>query len=164
MQKILKLPVGEIKVFLNDEEIFFEIKEQSDFEDDSQMICPEGCVDIIVDMDQLHKGDKLECKFSKGGLLDDGGDECTTNLVGVVDGYTVGMGCVDSAFVEWYVGEENNYLSYQLADITENGFVINIIDDPTKYKERYFYQIYFSVAWIKGTGDSEWELISCCTD
>ena len=165
MQKIIKLPVGEIRVLLNGEEMFFDMKEEeSYFKEDSQIIHPDGFVSVKIDMDQLHKGDKLVCEFTGGGLQDDGGGEFTTNRVGVVGRYTVGIGCVDTYQVERWSDDEVNYLSYELVDQNEYGYTINIIDEPYKYKGRYFYQIYFYVAWVKGTGDLEWELISCCTD
>ncbi|MGI6278980.1 MAG: hypothetical protein ACOYJS_00270 [Acutalibacteraceae bacterium] len=159
-------PFAKLNVYKNGQPIDFKIVPFSygiPLDDNSYKI-PEGLYRVIIDMDSLKIGNVLVCEFDRGCLQNDGGSEHTVNIVGTIDGYTVGMGTFDTD--DFGSPKDEDYgIPYELWDWTKRGFEVRIIDDPKKYKNKgYYQQIYFDIAYEPGTTDEASELISFVTD
>lgn len=156
-----RTPFAKVHVYKNGAQIEFNIEpfDYGMYLNDDCYKKPEGIYKITVDMNLLQCGDVLVCEFDRGCLQDDGGDECTLNIVGTIGNYTVGMGTYDTQDIH-----KAHRLSYQVLGCTNSGFRVHIVNDPKKYwNGQPFQQICFIIAWEPETTDTAWDLISCVT-
>ena len=165
-QKELKTPFGTVDLFKNGERIDLEVMPLSCgmYLDDDTFKRPQGGAVIYPNMNELAKGDIIVCEFDGGDLQDDGGGEFMFNIVGVYQGYTIGMGAPDSEDIERHHTRQGRVLPYETLGSTGRGFKVHIIDDPKKYPcEREHQRLRFIAAWEPGAADEAWELISFVT-
>lgn len=125
-------------------------------------IRPEALFRVELPLAELHRGDVIVGRICGAGMEPDGGDEHTMNMIGVRDGYTYGLGTVDDC--ELNRENEDPSVPFHLNRVLEDGFEITIIGEPQNYSaSNSIDRIFFDVAWIGGTGDIEWSVISFVT-
>lgn len=165
-QKELKTPFGTVNIRRNGQKINFKI-EYFDYGlrlDGGTFKRPSGLYKLFPNMKELEKGDIVVCEFDSGHLQEDGGDEFMANIVGIYQGYTIGMGAPDSQDIEDHYTGRERVLPYETWGSTGKGFEIHIIDFPEKYSGlNSFQELCFVVAWDTGTADENWRLISFVT-
>ena len=164
-QEELRTPVGKINMYRNGQRINFEVEEfdYGIYVNDT-LKRPQGLYGLYPNIDEMKKDDIIICEFDGGSMEYDGGDEYMTNIVGVYQGYTIGMGVPDSQDIEDHYTQRERVLPYETWGSTGKGFEIHIIDSPLKYpRDNDFYKVFFIVAWEPGTTNEAWEMVSFVT-
>lgn len=165
-QKELKTPVGRVHIYKNGQKMYFQARyfDYGMYLNDNTLKKPQGIYKLYPDIENLEKGDTILCEFEQGYLWPDGGDEFMLNIVGTVQGYTIGMGAPDSRDIENHYPQKERILPYETRGNTEKGFEIHIIDTPKGYPlEAPFQELCFVVAWEPGTTSEARNLISFVT-
>lgn len=165
-QNELRTPFGKINMYKNGQRIKFKVEQFSYgmYLNDNTLKRPQGLYKLYPNMEELDKGDIITCEFDNGNLQGDSGDEFMMNIVGVYQGYTIGMGAPDSQDIEDHYIQQEKVLPYETWGSTGKGFEIHIIDTPKNYScENSFQKLCFVVAWEPGTTDETWELVSFVT-
>jgi len=161
-QNTLQTPFGTVTIYKNGKKIDFtaEIFDESVCLEDNTIKKPEGSYKLNFDTTELKAGDIIICKFNAGSLQCDGGSESTINIVGTYKGYTIGMGTYCTQEIDY----EKKFLPYETYEYRKRGFEAHILDDFQNYPHiKSLLNIYFVVAWEKGTADDEWDLVSYIT-
>lgn len=163
--KELKTPFGAVHMYVNGQKASFDAEP---FHHDAYCVEnnfkePQGLYKLCPELEKLKKGDILLCEFDGGHLENDGGDEFIENIVGVYQGYTIGMGAPDSEDIEIYYGRGKRALSYETWTYTPRGFEIHILDIPEGALVPNYDRLFFVVAWNIGTSDDVWKMISFLT-
>lgn len=170
-------PIGYFRVYKNSEPCSF-IVEESDYNtmwlNDNSIVHPEECYSISLDLFSYLVGDIISCELDNGDMINDGGDENTINIVGEVGDYVIGIGAPDTENIEavscsldeWPIDMNiTKYtLPYDLFDITKEGYVFVIKDNPAEYRDRYYRKyIKLSLVWEKKEKEYAWEIVSFLT-
>lgn len=151
----LKIPFGTVHMYRNNSPMSFHAEGVNSGE-----YILNGLYKLYPDMEYLHKNDVIICEFDDGILQCDGGDEGMTNIIGVYDGYTIGMGTIDSE----EFGYSEKILPYKNYGYTDKGFKVYITDNPERYLRNLNYvPLYFIIAWKKGITNDIWTTVSCVT-
>ena len=159
-KKSLVLPGGEFLLTINGKPSAFAAQKNTElgfYGDDDELRKPDGLYKISFDASAFKKGDVIIAKISGVHLGPDTSDECTINLCGVKEDVTYGLGTVD---LMW---EPKSHQLFS-TDIIDGGFKLTFNGTLRDYP--YFpkhYRFFFVVAWLKGAGKEEYDVVSYCT-
>ncbi|WP_256310487.1 hypothetical protein [Tissierella carlieri] len=178
----LETPAGLFRVLLNEEAIEFEVNEgtyNTYYHNDDIPLHPQGCLEVTIDTCNFKIGDLIICEYEKGKFANDGGGENMYNIVGELEGYTIGMGASDTDDLEYGYEDAKNslpygrgktkfYLPYSNWGSTGRGYEFHIIDDPKLYKNYSNYSkirsnIIINLVWESNDKDYAWDIVSFLT-
>lgn len=165
-QKELETPFGKVCIYKNGKKMNFaaEYFDHGMYLNDNTLKKPQGIYKLYPDTTETAKDDIIICEFNNGHLQRDGGDEYMLNAVGTFQGYTIGMGALDSHDIMAHYKQRKRVLPYETLGNTERGFEIRITDThEDNLFEKDIRTLYFVVAWEQGTTDEAYELISFVT-
>ena len=160
LKSALVLPGGEFLLTINGKPSAFAAQKNTElgfYGDDDEFRKPDGLYKISFDASAFKKGDVIIAKISGVHLGPDTSDECTINLCGVKEDTTYGLGTVD---LMW---EPKSHQLFS-TDIIDGGFKLTFNGTLSDYP--YFpkdYRFFFLVAWLKGAGKEEYDVVSYCT-
>ena len=160
LKSALVLPGGEFLLTINGKPSTFAAQKNTElvfYGDDDELRKPDGLYKISFDASAFKKGDVIIAKISGVHLGPDTSDECTINLCGVKEDTTYGLGTVD---LMW---EPKSHQLFS-TDIIDGGFKLTFNGTLSDYP--YFpknYRFFFVVAWLKGAGKEEYDVVSYCT-
>ena len=159
--KYIDTPAGKFQIVINGTPAEFEAKLHSpySYHDNSGTTIPIlACYLVSLNILSLSPGDKIEAKFERGALKNDGGGEAMANAVGSIDDYVIGIGTTDTQYLEW---NSNQQLPYKNAGLDDTGFTFLIVEDPQKYIAHQ--TIHFIVAWEASCNDFARDIVSFMT-
>ena len=157
---MIDLPGGRFELSINGELASFTPEKATDFgmyNEDGTESYPDEMYFVRLAAADFKKGDVVVGRMVDIPMALDDTDERTINMNGVKDGFTYGLGTVDLTF------EPKEWMLFD-TEVIENGFKLTFngsLKEYPKFKEDYTF--YFVVAWMRGVGDREKEIISFCT-
>ena len=156
----IECPGGRFELLINGEVSSFVPVHVTDFgidDEDGTLCCPDEMYNIWLSAADFKKGDVIVGRMVDIPISSDTTDERTINMIGVKDGITYGLGTIDLTWepADWKL---------IITDVIEDGFKLTFkggLKDYPRFKADY--RFFFIVAWMKGDGDKEYDVISYCT-
>lgn len=174
---ILELPFGYIQLLLNGTPVEFEYQEMKHncyWDENDILIKPLGAIEILINSTCYKAKDEIYIYCSAGGLVNDGGDECTVNEVAKLEDYTYGIGGPDTDDLEWRWGNIPNNIpdaskcgyikrsvAIELVDMTSNGLKYQVVDIEKDENSEISFSI--PIVWEKNIKPYSYNIVSYLT-